>query len=1311
MIVERMNRSAAGRSTFDCDAISVDVRSTFKVPVHEPVHRRGIEAETLRVGSMFCSQRPKEDEMARFSTAIVLVAGALCLSALAESACAQSSERASRRSSLLRTLREDFVQGELKLTAEQKTKIEQLINRPGQGRTLFREFFARIREAQNDAERDAIRAEMRTAVEKSQQKADQALADVLSETQLVRLKQLALQQSGPRGLAREDIAAELHLTDQQKQQIGEAVDEYRRASRELGFRGADEDRQKLVEKFNSKVDSILTPEQLAAWKSKLGTPASGDLRGSRRDRRADRSRSDDGERRSSRRRSRETSGGNRSNRSQDIPTGDAVASFGRSNDAPASSTQQTPGAGELGSSSPTERADEPAAASRNAGLLTFNFQNADWETVLKLFADSAGLTLDLNDIPPGTFNYYDRGSYTPTEALDILNGYLLQKGHVLVRRDKFLVVVNIDDGIPPNLVPNVPVEELPRRGRNELLSIVVPLEDMDVEQAATDIEPLLGPQGKSVALRNSNSLIVTDIGSNLRRVHRLLRNASWKKDPKALTFRAYHLQFIAASDAERIVRSLLGLSSAVPNVSGGDTERSSRSSSRRSRFESFFSGRDSSRNRSDSTPAPTSRNANANGPKVASDPRTNSLLVTATSTQLKIVDDLVKTIDVTDADSVGQTVPVDNRRQLKVYELKTATASEAGKTLNALLPGVVVNEDAQADRVHVFATLAEHREIATLIQQIDGFGSGKGVAVIPIGGADNFSITTTLRSLFAAEGNNSPVIQRDASGQRLIVRGTSEQLAQVRSVLSQLGGEEASRRGQGLVRRVPLRGRDPVEFVRLLEKFWSASGRNPLRIVIPSDSLTSPAREANEGTATPQSLRETSPPVEQKNGRREPRAEILSPFSVLRASQTVPRDSQSEEPHGGADPDSRSDPGNDPADDDTDRQLLEDFEQLLDADDESVQDNESGNRSQSNDLEDEEDAASSAKRPKIPIAISVSGDGLILTSEDTEALDRLERLIDSLSAAVPERNRWTVFYLRTAEAEVTATMLKQLLPTATVSSPANGTQAGIGLGSNLSASVLDGSATETLRIVPEVRSNSLFVSGPPAQVRDVEQLLKILDASELPESLRDRIPRSIFVQYADATEIATIIKDVYREEMGLNNESSRRSRSRRSRFSDEGSSGRLGDGAVRLSVGVDTQTNQLIVSSGIVLFRQVESLVQALDEAARAARQTVRVVGVGSGNPAEVREALGALLPKVRVSTTAQPAAVARPEATNGSRSRDASQRDEDRSGRDEIRRFFERRFRDRSERSEDSDGGSRRGRGDGDRESRRRSRSRGDDR
>ncbi len=39
----------------------------------------------------------------------------------------------------------------------------------------------------------------------------------------------------------------------------------------------------------------------------------------------------------------------------------------------------------------------------------------------------------MDNPPPGTFNYTDERTFTPAQAIDLLNGVLLTKGYTLVR--------------------------------------------------------------------------------------------------------------------------------------------------------------------------------------------------------------------------------------------------------------------------------------------------------------------------------------------------------------------------------------------------------------------------------------------------------------------------------------------------------------------------------------------------------------------------------------------------------------------------------------------------------------------------------------------------------------------------------------------------------------------------------------------------------------------------------------------------------------------------------------------------------------
>ena len=165
------------------------------------------------------------------------------------------------------------------------------------------------------------------------------------------------------------------------------------------------------------------------------------------------------------------------------------------------------------------------------GLLKFNFKYQPWSDVLDWFADQGGYSLVLDNPPKGTFNYRDDHAYTPAEAIDILNSVLLTKGYTLVIRDRMLLVVNVEDTIPPSLVTRVPAEELDGRGKYELVSTRFQLKNLGAEDAQKEINELVGPQGKVVVLPKARQLVVVETSGRLREIRDVLERADRSRDP------------------------------------------------------------------------------------------------------------------------------------------------------------------------------------------------------------------------------------------------------------------------------------------------------------------------------------------------------------------------------------------------------------------------------------------------------------------------------------------------------------------------------------------------------------------------------------------------------------------------------------------------------------------------------------------------------------------------------------------------------------------------------------------------------------
>jgi len=1152
------------------------------------------------------------------------------------------------RSGLLGALSREEAQTEINLTAKQSEQFESLQEKVSE---QSRELFAGMRDAAPE-ERLELIEKARAEGQKLQATAEAELKTILTADQSARLQQVSWQIQGARALDDEEVNSQLKLTAEQLEQISaivEEANESRRGSfggRRRGNGGDRPSREEQRAELDSKLVAVLTTEQKQQWTAMLGPAVEGLNKPRRRSGNSNRDRS------------------KKKSEKKKRPQTEAAIS---SNLAPTDGTVVA----DLSAAPTIPEVKESAQPEDDANLLSFNFRYAPWEMVLRRFAEEAQLNLQMDVVPPGTLNYFDKGRYTPTQALDVLNGYLLQKGYLLVRRDRFLVVVNIDDGIPPNLVPQVTVEELQNRGNNELVSIVVSLPGTDTATVSEEVTAMLGPQGKVVPMANLSRLVITDTGGNLRRIHRLLvgDNDGPKKSQK---FRAFPLKYVSAVDADKIVRDLFGLPArgSANNVSA--TSSSNSASDRYSRFRSSRDrgGRDERRGSSRTPPAPASTTT-GDAVRLAIDERTNSLLVTASPENLMIVEEALQSVDVGEGPGGVAIGGSSNRPQLEVYEVQSADPREVTKTLDALLPGVVVNEDGRARRIHILATPDEHRQIRAIIDQLDGAGSGQGVTVVNLTQLDPLAAAGTLRSLFEGDGSNVPTIEPDIAGRRLLVRGTTEQLAQIKTLLAQLGEDGTRQAGidapdRGPIRTISLGGRDSGELIKLLQQVWGPSSKNPIRVVVPSAVAPTMRSESPE-----QSKRKPVQPVDVEPAvLRQESSEADTEAAVDESLENEVTSSESN------------------LDDELDEDLDAFFDDLEEGVDADINDN----------VAVAPTVEESTTQTGAPIVIAPNGGNLIIASEDADALNRVENLIEALARAAPRKRQWTVFYLRSSDALETASTLGELFPTGSVAAPASGGGTSlVGSLSSLGGSLMDmsglsslGAGTESLRIIPEPRLNALFVSGPAAQIDEIENVLKILDGGDLPESLRERLPRRIALEHADVNEVAAIVREVYKDYMEQPNRGSR-----------GGGGGNplammLGGGqqqapapgtGIKLTLGVDARTNTLIVAASNALFEQVAEMVESIDQSAADAQQTVRVVTIDADSAPLIEQSLGSLFGKIKVSTTAggaRPSKSAEPAKNSSSGSAE-----EQRSN--EIRQFFERRMRERMQGGGNSGG---RGRG-----------------
>ena len=166
-------------------------------------------------------------------------------------------------------------------------------------------------------------------------------------------------------------------------------------------------------------------------------------------------------------------------------------------------------------------------------LLKFNFQEQKWDAVLNWFAKQDGAALVMDEVPPGTFSYSDTKGYTPTQAIDLLNSVLLTRGYTLIRQERMLIVIRLSDTIPLEFFPRVTLDELPSRGRFEMVSVEFNIGGRVMANVLQAVEGYIGQYGRLIPLTGSQKLLVVESAGKMQTINVLIAAVPVPKAPPA----------------------------------------------------------------------------------------------------------------------------------------------------------------------------------------------------------------------------------------------------------------------------------------------------------------------------------------------------------------------------------------------------------------------------------------------------------------------------------------------------------------------------------------------------------------------------------------------------------------------------------------------------------------------------------------------------------------------------------------------------------------------------------------------------------
>lgn len=876
---------------------------------------------------------------------------------------------------------------------------------------------------------------------------------------------------------------------------------------------------------------------------------------------------------------------------------------------------------------PTNNGAPATPAASEEQTVSFSFADADWNTVFQWIAKLTNKTLRVEATPSGKFSYFDTRTYTIPEAIDVLNTVLLDKGFILLVRDNFMIVANLANGIPPHLVERIELKDLPKRGDTELVKVLLDLRGISATNAKSEFESLVGPFGTLVPLPSTNQLLVVDTAKNIRQLVDLLQLQEEGGGKAAL--RAFPLKYISAINAERVIRELLGVSPRSSNsaaAAGGG--RDPRESFRRAMSERF--GR---RDRGGESPNPADifgalaqGAAGGGGPEMAAagatsqtnvsvDERTNTLFVTATPDKLMLVTEVIRTIDIPGNENQAN---APQATRIQVYPVDPGTAEGLTRAISSMFQGsseISASAHPDGSSLIVRASPSDHERISALIDQLRG--ESAKIDVIPLKVLDASTTARLLKTIWgtqedsrtprlpffgrgnqAAEETPAPTIEADTTSNRLIVRGTANQITEIRDVLTRMGERSLSDKSTGpeRFRVMPVGDRDPKEVAETIERIWNRmETNNPVRVEVFGDAESLPPENERRGGGgfRPGSGGRPGPggrrggPMgpggddRSSTGDAEINAQVMMLVNYLEEEEAADATTSAATQQT---PPKNVSPATDPAPLPT-----------------------------TDTLKVAEPSKMAPPEKKKPVTIVVGPDSIAIASDDPEALELMENLVASMVRTNEQSaaSDIAVFYLKDADAQDMAYLVEEALY-------------------GQRNPFYNEDTSLRARILPDTRTNSLVVVGSPAEQRKIAQILKVLDNDDRPPSSNEVQPRLLPVKYANASEIAKVVREVFAQDLfqqASPQQGEEGGRSRRGGFSSFLMAGmnKKPDDKKDLTIGVDERTNTLIVGAPQALYEDVERMVHALDEAAKNNQRTAKVVTLKNAKPEAIQKALNSL--------------------------------------------------------------------------------------
>ncbi|RKY04107.1 hypothetical protein DRP77_04720 [Candidatus Poribacteria bacterium] len=327
---------------------------------------------------------------------------------------------------------------------------------------------------------------------------------------------------------------------------------------------------------------------------------------------------------------------------------------------------------------------EERGPDNKAKRITLDIVNMDLTALLKFLSAETNLTIIAaeEDIRDKKISLVNLKNVTVQEALEQIKTGLAQLGLTTIQTDKTIIITTIAKAVRMKVPVNVGKDPEKIEPTDQVITQVMPLEYANAQELVGAFKGMVSQNAVLFADANTNSLVITDVASNIRRIAEIVKVIDAKPEVP-LKVKIIKLKYADATSLAQTLQQVFqeeGVVQAVlRRIRGRGYEEAKRFIKK-----ALEKGQaiDLLRGRIEITPEPI----------------TNSLIVKASEENIAYIEELVKKLDQS---------PTANM-EMKIFKLKYAAAEDVANLLDELL-GVGARTAPEWERWRLRMWAAERR--------------------------------------------------------------------------------------------------------------------------------------------------------------------------------------------------------------------------------------------------------------------------------------------------------------------------------------------------------------------------------------------------------------------------------------------------------------------------------------------------------------------------------------------------------------------------------------------------------------------------